>query len=296
MKRSYLNAALAALALILVAAVWFSQKKPESKGAPLTALAEDAVSKIAIQHPDKPEIDLEKKNGNWSLTAPVAVAADPFEVKSLTGLAIAETHSVIDEAAKLKLADFGLDPPGYSVVLNDTRLDFGNVEPLKYQRYVRIGDKLALIDDPPSQALDADYSDLAAKRLLPEGAEIAKIEVPTFSVERAASGPGWIVQPANAAVSSDALQKFADAWREARANWNSAAQAADKPAPETATVTLNDGSALRFGIVSREPQLVLERADLKLLYNLPKTEVDRLLKLPEGAAKPEDKSASKPAP
>jgi hypothetical protein len=287
MKRVRLNLILCVVAVALICAVYFSHKKEAPKGAPLTALKADAVDKITLQHPKAADIVLEKKDGKWALTAPVQVAADPFEVNSLIGLATAETKSTLDPK-DVKLADLGLAPPGFDVILNDIRLDFGGVEPLNYRRYILVKEgstagKVDLIDDPLASALDADYSDLVSKSLLPDGADITAIAVPGLKVTRGADGKSWTAEPADPKAGSDELQKFVDAWSGARALWNAAVPADAKPAanPETATVTLKDGKTLSFTIVSRDPQLVLERADLKLRYSLAKTDADKLLKLPE---------------
>ena len=79
MKQKQLNLVLGALALGLLAAVYFSQEKPKPKGPPLTALTAEAINKITHRHPKTPDNVLEKNDGQWSLTAPVQVAADPFE-------------------------------------------------------------------------------------------------------------------------------------------------------------------------------------------------------------------------
>lgn len=302
MKHKQLNLILGVLAMLMLGGVLLTQKKAADKASaskPLTSLTADAIDKIAIKHPDKPEVDLEKKNGSWALTAPVAIAADPFEVKSLTDLASANVSSTIDDLASVKLKDFGLDPPAYQVRLNGQTLEFGGTEPLRYQRYVKTDGHVALIDDPQGAALDGSYASLVSKRLLPEGAEIIKIEVPGLVVARATTGPGWTLLPADAAASSDRLQKFADSWREARSIWNQGVSKMEPPVkdPETATITLKDGRALMFEIAARDPQLVLERSDLKLRYNLPKTATDQLLQLPAlpGTDKAADAAGTGPA-
>src|SRR5579885_2439965 len=174
MKRHRLNLILVVVALGLVAGVALMQKRDEAKAKrePLTTLKTGEVNKITLKHPNTPDIVLEKKDGQWALTAPVAVAADSVEVSNITALAAAETHASIDPA-QVRRADLGLDPPAYTVTLNDQTLGFGGVEPLKYHRYVQHmepggGGKIELIDDIGGQALDADYSDLVAKTLLPD--------------------------------------------------------------------------------------------------------------------------------
>jgi len=300
-KQLRLNLVLMAIVLALAGVAYFGQKKEAPKGQPLTALKADAIAKITLQHPNAADIVLEKKGSQWALTAPVQVAADPYELNSLLGVAGAETKSSIDPK-DVKLSDLGLVPPRFSLTLNDLKIDFGGVEPLNYRRYVETGGKIGLIDDPPASAMDADYSDLVAKSLLPQGAEIVGVTVPGLKVSRSADGKSWTADPADPKGGADELQKFIDAWTGARALWNAATPADAKSAanPQTAVLALKDGSSLSFNIVGREPQLVLERADLKVQYDLAKSDADKLLKIPEPpplAAPATDKKAETvPAP
>ncbi len=276
-----LNLVLVAAVVGLGAAVFFTQKKEPPKNPPLTALKMDAINHMVLSHPKSPDIVLDKKDGKWMLSAPVQTTADPFELNSLLSVAIAGSKSSLDPK-DVKLADLGLDPPGFSLTLNDVKVEFGGVEPLNYHRYVMTGGKIGQIDDPPASALDADYSDLVAKTLLPEGARIASVTVPGLKVSRSADGK-WQAEPADPKAGTDELQKFIDAWAGARSLWNAAMPSDTKPEanPQTAVVTLQDGQSYSFAIAARDPQLALDRADLKVRYSLAKSDVDRLLKLPE---------------
>lgn len=290
MKQQKLNLILAVAVVALGAGLYFGQKKEAPKKPPLTALKMDAIDHMVLSHPKAPDIVLDKKDGKWVLSAPVQASADPFELNSLMSVAIAGNQSTIDPK-EVKLADLGLDPPGFSLTLNDVKVDFGGVEPLNYHRYVMTGGKIGQIDDPPASALDADYSDLVAKTLLPDGAQITSVAVPGLKVYRSADDKSWIAEPADPKAGADELQKFIDAWTSARALWNAAAPPppADNklaPVPQTAVLTLKDGKTLTFNITGRDPQLVLERPDLKVQYSLAKSDVDKLLKLPEQSKQP----------
>ena len=291
MRRSQLNLALLVVAAGLGAAVFFSQKKPE-KGAPLTPLAEDAINKLHIEHPDAPAIQLEKLGGEWLLTEPVRTPADAIEIKGVLNVATLETRSTL-KPADVNLADLGLKPPQFSVTVNEQKLEFGNVEPLQYRRYVRAGEKIVLVDDPPGTALDKDYSDLVAKQLIPETAEITQIALPGLGIARTADGKSWQLTPGNSAAGADQKQKLVDAWKNARAMWNAAEPAGGSKGDEV-TVSLKDGTALKFIVVERDPQLILARPDLKVRYTLSKALTDELLQLPEDK-KEEPKKAEKPA-
>lgn len=276
MQRNVLNLCLGLAALGLGVAVIVSQKK-EEKGPPLTPLAAEAITHIRIDHPGSPVIELNKQGSQWMLTAPVKAEADAFEVNGILAVASLEAQTKLDPA-QVTLKDLKLDPPQYSVTLNDQKLEFGGEEPIKYRRYIRTNGKIALVSDPPSAALDADYSDLVAKTLLPNSAEIQSIELPDFTIERAKDGKGWTLSRGDGDATSDAKQKLVDAWKNARALWNAAAPKEAKG--DHVKVTTQAGT-IEFIITQREPQLILARPDLGVSYTLSAELMKEMLQLPE---------------
>ncbi|SEQ26985.1 protein of unknown function [Solimonas aquatica] len=289
MKRARLNLLLLVLVAALAATVYFTRKKEEPKGAPLTALNTDAIDRIRIEHPDRPALQLEKRGSDWWLSAPVSAPCDPFEVATLLNLASASTQRSF-KLSEVKPAELKLDPPQFSITLNDQKLAFGDVEPLEYRRYVQHGDTVSLIDDPAATSVDADYSDLLAKTLLPSDARLVAIQLPGLSLKRDADGKRWQAEPAPAAASADDLSRLVEAWRHARAMWNAAipAQAAQSgQTPQPITLSLEGGQTIQLLLISREPQLIIDRPDLKVRYTLSKADADTLLSLkPAAAAKP----------
>lgn len=290
MNRARLNLVLLVIAAGLGVAVFFSQKGDE-KGPPLTVLAPDAVTRIAIEHPGSDAIRLEKGDGRWRLTAPVSAAVDELEVSALVGLADREAQEKLDG---VNLAELGLDPPQYTITLNDTAVVFGSVEPLQYRRYVKTGEAVHLIEDPPSAALDKDYADLVAKSLLEGGAEIERVELPKLTLSKDGDGK-WQVKPADPKATADAMQKLADGWKNARSMWNE--QASNRqPKGDRVRITLKGGQTAQFVVVEREPQLKLYRAEAGVNYVLSKALTEELLKLPEPTAeKPTEPPGDAPA-
>ena len=290
MKRSQLNLALLAVAAGLGVAVFFAQKK-EPPGPPLTALTSDQVTRIALEHPGQPAIRLEKRDGGWFLVEPVKAEVDEFEINALLGLASAETKEKLDGVS---VAELELAPPKYALTLNDTRVEFGGVEPLQYRRYVKVGETVSLIEDPPSAALDKDYADLVAKGLFPTGAEIERIELPKLTLAKADGK--WNVTPADPKATADAMQQLADGWKNARAMWNEQAQSVPAAAKaERVKVRLAGGEVREFLVAAREPQFKLHRPDLGVNYVLSKALADELLRLPE-PPKEEPKVEATPTP
>lgn len=288
MKRAQLNLALLGVAAALGVGVFFAQKK-EPPGPPLTPYKPDAVTRIALTHPGAPDIKLEKKGARWMLTAPVSGDADEFEIAALTGLADRETKMKVEGGAA---KDLGLDPPSLTLTLNDTTIAFGVVEPLEYRRYVSTGGTTWLIDDPPGSALDKDYHDLVAKDVLPKDSGIQSLVLPKLTLARSADGK-WAVTPADPKATTDAMQKLADSWKNARSMWNE--MAPTPPSGDKVTVTLKDGSTREFVVAALDPQLKLYRPDLKVTLVLSKALGDELFRLPEPPP-PAPKEEAKPAP
>ncbi len=280
MKRARLNLGLFAVAIGLGVAVFVAQKK-EPAGPPLTAFKPDAVTHIAIEHPGAAIIRLEKQNGRWQLVAPIIAEADEFEVNGLVALADRETKKKLEGGV---LKELDLDPPQFTLKLNDSVIGFGGVEPLEYHRYVKAGESTYLIEDPPGSAMDREYADLVSKNLFPPGSEIERIELPKLALAKSSDGK-WAVTPADPKATPDAMQKLADGWKDARSMWNEMAK--DAPAGgEKVKVTLKGGVLREFVVAARDPQLKLLRPDLGVTFVLSKALADELLRLPAPAKAP----------
>jgi hypothetical protein len=292
MNRTHLNLGLLAVAAGLGVAVFLSQEK-EKKGPPLTALTQGAVTRIAIAHPGASAIRLEKRDGGWFLTEPVQAEVDEFEINALLGLAEAEAKETL---TGVSLPELELEPARYVITLDDTAVAFGGVEPLQYRRYVKVGETVSLIEDPPSAALDKDYADLVAKGLVPVGAEIEKIELPKLTLAKADGK--WTLTPPDPKASADAMQALADAWKNARAMWNE--QARDEAVKgDRVRLTLAGGEVREFVVAAREPQFKLQRPGLGVNFVLSKALADEMLKLQAPAKeeeKPKDAAAAGDAP
>lgn len=286
MNRNRLNLVLLVAAAGLGAGVYFASR-PEDKGAPLTPLTADLVTRITLAHPGRPPLQMEKgAAGAWRMTAPVAAEIDPFEINALLALAGAETRQAVSGG---KLAELGLEPAAYTVTLNDTAIAFGGTEPLSYNRYVKVGDSVSLIDDPPSAALDAEYGDLVAKDLIPSGSELVAIEVPKLKLVKGEKG--WTATPADPKAGADEIQKFVDGWSKARSMWNESAAGAQLKGA-TVALTLAGGEVRRYVVAATEPQLKLHRADIGVTYVLSKALYADLFELPA----PKAADPAEPAP
>jgi hypothetical protein len=274
MKRAQLNLAMAGLIAVIGAGLYLSRETPEAE-IPLLPLAEEAIDRIDIAHPEQAAIVLQREGDQWRLTAPVQAAADAFEVASLTRLARLPVRREL--AADVDRAGLGLSPPDFVIRLNDYALAFGDTEPLSSQRYIGLEDRVVLVDNPPGSALDRDYSDLVSKQLVPPEAVITRITLPGLNLHRE---DGRWRSPEAPEASADQLLALAEGWRDARAMWNAQALEVDPAVNDTVRIEFEDGQEIEWIIARREPQFELIRADLKVQYTLSRALVDSLLSLP----------------
>lgn len=284
MSRAKLNLALVGVLAGLGAVAWFTREKPEVLP-PLTALTEATLKTIAIEHPGQPAVRLEKRDAGWHLVAPVDAPVDALEVNGLVALAGAKVERSLP-LADVKLAELGLEPPAYGITFNDQSLAIGADEPIQARRYVKTGDHVALIADPPAEALDADYSELVAKALLPEGAKIQRVEVPGLVVSRNAEGQ-WVADGQPDAT-QEQMQVLVDGWSKARSMWNALIPDGGKDLGAAGGKPIRivfDGGEVQLRLAGFEPQLLIDNPAYGVRYAVSKADEATLLTLlPAGTA------------
>lgn len=136
---------LAIAAVVLVAAVLWSGRRAYLRDPPtLTPLAPDAVTRIELDIPPiAPQVFVRDRDG-WQRTAPSAARADGARVERLANLAATPVARWI-AADQITPAKVGLDHPSATLVLAGTRLEYGGLTAIDDLRYVRVGNKVALV-------------------------------------------------------------------------------------------------------------------------------------------------------
>lgn len=126
----------------------YTEQNREGEGAAsgqLTTLDPEAIRNIRIQRSSDTLI-FSRQGETWLMTQPETSPAKPERMTELRALAILDVLGSYDANA-LDLSTKGLTPPQLSVWLNETRIDFGILNPANQRRYVLVGDRLHLIAD-----------------------------------------------------------------------------------------------------------------------------------------------------
>lgn len=285
LRRALLNLVLVAAAILLSLVLWL-EREQEAPPEPVTPLARDAISGVRVSYPDALDLVLRRDESGWRLESPVATRAEDSEVSQILRLAQAEVEHEYP-AEEIDPAEVGLDEPAYTVTFTgddgrEVRVELGGEAALERSRYARVGDTVYLVEEPNMHALGPEFSILVARRILPEDAEIEKIELPEATLSRTDTG-GWTVTPGEADRGADAAQRTVDAWRLARAMWM---KPADNAEPEgRVRLHLADGTVRELAVVARKPQLILRDPELAVHYHVAANEAAPLLDMAHGSEK-----------
>jgi len=274
-RRLLLNLVLLIAVAALIAVVYFEPgiEAPETPAA-LTTLDRAAVTRIRVERADD-ALELERRGEQWWVLGEPELPADPLQVDNLLRMTAATPRRSY-ATTELDLKQLGLDPAPVTVRFDDTAIAVGGTDPLEGLRYVQVGGRVALIPDEYHNTLQGKRTQLASRRLLPEGADIIALALPERRLRQRDDG-GWDIDPPLEGISADAAQKLVQAWQHASALWVSAYTAAEGATP--VSVELADGTTIAFELRRSDRGVELARADLRLQYNLPEATANSLLEL-----------------
>lgn len=260
----------------LIAVIYFKPgvKKP-AEYPHLTRMTAADVDHIHIRQSGGVEIDMIKKNGVWMIDSPIDAYANDFRIEPLLGITEAASYSSFDAQGQ-DLAQFKLGPPLAALRLNDIEMDFGGTEPINNRRYVKLGDRIHLIDDHYYFRLQSDLPAFVSNHLLPPGSRPVKFTLSDFVLSRDAAGH-WKASPDKGA-SPDAINNFVDEWKNAQAIEMDRYEG--NAGRGVIRVEFEGGEkAIEFRVVESQSDVILARADLGLRYHLATDQGRRLLAL-----------------
>lgn len=135
-----LVAMLASLALV----GWQWQRDARDAPGPVLALAPAGISRIAVRIGNAPTMHYEKRDGHWWQVDGAATRADDGRLAELAATAAAPVLSW-RPASDFQPARIGLTPAQAVLSLDGQTLEFGETSVTGPQRYVRVGQRVALI-------------------------------------------------------------------------------------------------------------------------------------------------------
>jgi hypothetical protein len=257
-RASRSNLILLGLVVLLGLAAWW-QVEREVAGfePPLSTLDVAAIRRIEVNCLQCQRRLFERDGALWTMREPYVLPADQAVVARLLSIA----HSPVRRRHALdafEAAKVGLAPPLMSLDLDDTHFDIGLTDALGGDRYVRTGDRIAMVPDRFSPFLVAAPESELDRHLVPRGSTLTSLR-----------------------IDGSARADLVETWTDAQA----ARLLADADGGDAATGTLvelrlADGSTVEFTLVAGTDGPVLRRTSPRIRYMLTPGQADALLGTP----------------
>ena len=151
------------LALLGAGAIAEQAREKMLEPKPLLKLTLRDVKEISRDCTGCTSMHLAKRQGEWEVTQPFVAPADQDQVQKLIEIAASPIRRSY-AAAELDPGKIGLVPPFATLILGSRTLEFGTTEPIRNDRYVRVGSTMALVQDRFSQLLTATPESFVDRR------------------------------------------------------------------------------------------------------------------------------------
>ncbi|MDH3342363.1 MAG: DUF4340 domain-containing protein [Gammaproteobacteria bacterium] len=258
------------LLVIGLAAFLFNNEDQQDKAISLSNVAADNIQQISIHH-HKRDINLSKSAGQWQMTAPIEIMANQFRIKTLLNLLTATSHAQYN-IENIKLEKFGFAETDTKISFNQLEISFGITNPLNNLRYVRIDNKMHLIDDHFYPLLSSQIGTLITRELIPAGSKISKLVLPEQTLALDENG----LWKSTTDISADAITETIYQWSHKQAF----AIHDYMPRGSLGNIQVyieNNETPVEFRITNITPWLIIARPDLKLEYHFNLEDYDALL-------------------
>ena len=235
----------------------------------LTQIQPDSIHVIHIERRDLDDIIFQKQGDNWMMQRPFNLPANPSRIHVMLKLLQAHSYDQFS-AADNDLTPFMLEVPAVSIVLNDTRIAFGDTNPLEEKlRYILVKDTVHIINDSLFHQLQTSATFFLDAKLIPTGTTIKAIQLPELNIENAEDE-----------TLSGADRQIVKSWNQVKSI--SVRKYEEIEAIDTIKLELTTGEMIEFVIVSNRPNLILARPERGIQYHISNTVSDNLF-----PAKPE---------
>lgn len=243
---------------------WLQPASEEDGPESISPLNINAVQRLRIERPDQPTIELERRDRDWRVIAPLQADAEDNRVESILLLPISASKSRFP-ANDANLEEFGLEPAQLTITYDSETFTVGDTSPLdKDRRYVLYGDEIHLFDARLYQRLNAPLNYYVNPSLTPPDSELTGIGLPGGQLRK--SDGDWRAEPDNL-THTPAIT--ADAWQRGRASYVKQHDGNDTVHGQSIHLEFAGHDPIRYRVVATDPQIILVRPEQGLQYHLP---------------------------
>jgi len=283
-SRLLLNVVLLAALLGLALYAYF---RPAEEAAPeirITPFGRDQIDRVRVERRTSPEIEMEKRNGNWHMLRPYKTRVEQLQIDRLLDIASATAS---DQLPLEDLSRYGLDPVILRVTLNDQTFAFGNINEITNEQYLGTDDSIYLVRTYFGYGIPVNATKLISRKLFGGDETPVVFDFGHWQAVKNDKG-GWSIQGEMPSDSKDALS--ADTLNEWVAGWKLASSLSVTPhegAVRGARIVIqfSNGDSATMRILTRGSDVQLLRVGENMRYQFGTEAGERLLDPHRVAAK-----------
>lgn len=202
------------------------------------------ITRLKIIREGKSDIEFYQENNHWFMRTPYQQRADSNVLDRLLNIAELEVVSSI-KVSEVNTSDFGLQSPQARLLINNTELLFGDIQPVNKLRYLQIDQSIYLIADKHMAQMNTGSISYLDRYLVPQGSHIEKILFDGNNIEL-----------------TDSLNIQ---WQSIKANWISPRDTAatDEKGVEIQIVIQGEKEPVIYRAVKHDIDIVLSRDNLE---------------------------------
>ncbi len=229
----------------------------------ISSLKPQDIHTVVIETPNNSQIVLRNTGNQWLFEKPVQWPADNTTVERLISIVQSKSDSRLP-ADEIELATLGLDSPKVTLMLNDTRIEFGTTNNIGQRRYVKIAATIYLLPDLHLHFITQGLIGLIDRRLLPRSISLKSLKLADLILSKS-SNDSWQGEAVGEAE-KERLNTLGNNWQTLRAGRINTYD--NSKLPEQIIIgRLEDGSEIDFFLMTIKPEIVIARPDLDLQYH-----------------------------
>lgn len=164
------------VAALGVAVYWQVNREVARFEPPLSALRPEQINQVTVSCLQCVARRFERVDGHWTMREPYNQPADDAQLARLLSIATSPVRSR-RAISSLDSKKIGLDPALMSLDLGPEHFDIGTTDAFNGDRYVRVGDTIAMVADRFSPFLVAAPSSELDRHLLPRGSVLTSLRI-----------------------------------------------------------------------------------------------------------------------
>jgi hypothetical protein len=272
-SRLILNLILVAVLGLLGGYLLLGEDKKKEEPQSVLGLVKSEVQTLEVQKSDEFTLKLFRENSTWNLSDPFRARANQEAIKLILDLI-----SISEQNAINATGDFGFNPPAYTVKIDGQVIEFGSINEVTNEQYVRANGDTLLVKTHYGYNLPYEVMMILDRKILSRDEYPTRFISKNWAAEKNDENTWSLVgYSSNKPINASVLQVWTAEWRTTAATKILRSLAPDGDPLQTIQIEFSNDSSTTFSIYADQDGYLLKRSDEDVMYRVGRDAGSRLL-------------------